>query len=566
MPRRDPRRAQARRKGRRLIVRAAGVPDLAGLAVSSVGEDPIDALEVRVDAWHRPKGWVGAPMLPGLRESAVAVDGAGARVELTAAEPMDPALLLAAAVRLLRPHPSGDRGPLLTFGPGLPGATGAFADGLVDVTSTAAATSHLRRCDSLVIGSAATSSDASVAALDRDRTVIVRESGGWTVTDADGAAIDHEVVVDPRVHRPMGRRSDAACVIADGRIESTADGDVLVATAPGLSLRITGDLHEDDVIALREVRGLRIAGGLPHRWGAQLAACGLVVDGSGFPPANEHLAWLSRSVEGSRHALRAHTPAAALDAWPTVSAVLVSHRPDHLAAILPQLARLSYPRLQVVIGRHGDGIDRSRLDEALAPVRAAHGDVLVVDLDGALPFGAAMQAASARADGDLITKLDDDDVYAPEHVWDLVIARMTSGAQLVGKALDWIHVASERTTAFRPVYAAEKFATFIAGGTMLISAADLAAVGGWRPVPKSIDRALIERVQMHGGLVYRTHGLGYVYVRRGDGHTAQVDDRHFLTKAVATWPGLIRDAALGTDLVIDRDLVVDTGASGGTPA
>lgn len=556
MPRRDPRRAQARRKGRRLIVRVTEVPDLAALAVSSVGEDPIDALEVKVDAWHRPKGWVGAPQLPGLRESAVAVDGAGARVDLVAAEAMDPALLLAAAVRLLRPHPTGDRGPLITLGPELPGSAASFADGLVDVTSTPAATSHLRRCDTLVVGDSGGAVDASVSALDRDRTVVVRESGRWTVTDSGGAAVDHEVVVDPRVHRPMGRRSDAACVIADGAVE----GDVLAIRAPGLDLRVTGDLTEGDVIALRAVRGLRIAGELPHRWGAQLAACGLVVDGNGFPPANEHLAWLSRSVEASRHALRAHTPAAALDAWPTVSAVLVTHRTDHLAAIGPQLARLSYPKLQVVIGRHGDAIDRAQLDAALAPVRAAHGEVVVVDLDGALPFGAAMQAACARADGDLLTKLDDDDIYAPEHLWDLVIARMTSGAQLVGKALDWIHVASERMTAFRPVYAAEKFATFVAGGTLLISAADLAAVGRWRPVPKSIDRALIERVQMHGGLVYRTHGLGYVYVRRGDGHTAQVDDRHFLTKAVATWPGLVRDPALGTDLVTDTDV------SGGTPA
>ena len=521
-----------RRKGSRLSITAPGVADIAGLAVSSVGEPAVDALEIRVEQWRRPKGWVGSSQLPGIREASVTADGTGARLDLRLLEPVDPALALAAAVRLLRPHPAGDRGPLVTLGPGLPASAGMLADTLVDVTTTPSATSHLRRCDTVVIGEGEASPDAS-------RRVVVRDRGRWTMTDDAGQSHEHEVVVDPHVHRPMGRRSDADCVIAEGVV----DGETLVIRGGGVDLRITGDLTEADVVALRAVRGLRLAGGLPHRWGAQLAACGLVVDGDGFPPGSEHLAWLTRSVASSRHALRAHTPAAALDAWPSVSAVLVTHRADHVPAIVAQLARLSYPRLQIVIGRHGDAFDPALLD----PLRASGVDLVVVDIDGALPFGAAMQVASARADGDLITKLDDDDRYAPEHIWDLVLARTTSGAQLVGKALDWIYVAAERTTSFRPVYAAEKYATFVAGGTLLISGADLAAIGGWRPVPKSIDRALIECVQLHGGLVYRTHGLGYLYVRHGAGHTAQVDDRHFLTKAVATWPGLVRHASLGTD-------------------
>jgi hypothetical protein len=146
-----------------------------------------------------------------------------------------------------------------------------------------------------------------------------------------------------------------------------------------------------------------------------------------------------------------------------------------------------------------------------------------------------------------LTKVDDDDYYGPDHIWDLVLARAYSGAPLVGKALDWIMVEPENVTVFRPEYAAEQYATFIAGGTMLISQADLRSVGGWRPVPRSIDRALIRRVQMEGGLVYRTHGLGYVYVRRAEGHTANARNEHFLTKTAARWPGLIRHEAFGTD-------------------
>jgi hypothetical protein len=172
--------------------------------------------------------------------------------------------------------------------------------------------------------------------------------------------------------------------------------------------------------------------------------------------------------------------------------------------------------------------------------------VAIHAIDGRHSLGEVLQTCSDRAEGALITKMDDDDFYGAEHIWDLVLAREYSGAQIVGKALDWIYVESKDTTAFRPTYAAEKYADFVAGGTILLSRADLNAVGGWRPVPKSVDRALLDRMLADGGLVYRTHGLGYVYVRHSAGHTASVKDEHFLTRTTSTHAGLIRHEAFGT--------------------
>jgi len=140
-------------------------------------------------------------------------------------------------------------------------------------------------------------------------------------------------------------------------------------------------------------------------------------------------------------------------------------------------------------------------------------------------------------------------------VWDLVVARMYSGANLVGKTLDNIYLASQDRTVFRPTYAAEKYATFVAGGTILISQGDLRELGGWRPVPKSVDRALLDRVLGQGGLVYRTHGLGYIYVRHGDAdsgasqiNTSQVSDSHFETKVESIAQGLNREVLRGYGL------------------
>ena len=505
-----------------------GVLAVAHLAITSIGSPPIRSVRVRVGTWRAPKGWVGDPRVAGVTEISVRPRRDGVEVNLSVIDPVDPSLLLAAVVRMLRPT-NLDVGPLMTLGPGLPPEAVSLAGWLTDAASIGSQpNAHLRRCDSLVI-----SDEAALADLPRSRTIVV-DGAGWRV-DGESRAVH----IDPAVHRPVGRRSIPSGIVA----EAVVDGGALILALPEGTVIVTGDLAPTDVHRLRSVSGVSARDPLPERWRAQLEASGVVViDGAAdFPEPDDALAWQSASVHARRSALRSTSPMGALASWPTVSVVLVTHRERFLDHALAQLARIEYPRLQVVIGLHGVEVD-DRTFDALQNVH----DVAVQRIPSTTPFGAALQLACDRADGTLVTKIDDDDHYAPEHVWDLVLARMYSGAQLVGKALDWIHVEAEDITAFRPVYPAESFATFVAGGTLLISKADLAAFGGWRPVPKSVDRALIEQVKRAGGLIYRTHGLGYVYVRHGDEHTAVVRDEHFLKENSSRWPGLISHEAFGT--------------------
>jgi Glycosyltransferase like family 2 len=525
-------RVRVRRGGSAWDVRADRVTDLQRLAVCSVATGSITHLDATVDRWRPPvPGWIGSPRLPGIRELGVEPKGNGVRVSLVLAEPMDAALVLAAAVRCLRPVPAGDLGPLLTFAPGLPAAAASLAGQLHDVLlADESRDAHVRRCDVLLVP------DIDSDRWPERRATVHMSADIWT---RDGHAFD--VDVDPTVHRPVGRRSVGATAVG----AATVHDRTVVIEAADARVVITGALGAAEATALRGV-GAVVADALPAAIAHQLSACGVVVspDAHALPDHDDHLAWQVASVDARRHALRQYGPAAALDAWPTVSVVLVTHRPDHLEHAFRQVAALRYPRLEIVVGAHGDRVDAARVWELAQEVPHP---VTVVAIDGGRTLGEALQVCSDRAEGALVTKMDDDDHYGPDHVWDLVLARQYSGAQVVGKALDWVYLESQDTTVFRPTYAAEKYADFVAGGTMLISRADLAAVGGWRPVPKSVDRALLDRVLADGGLVYRTHGIGYVYVRHSAGHTASVRDEHFLTKTTATHPGLIRHRAFGTE-------------------
>ena len=503
--------------------------DLQSLAVMSVGVATLSRLEVEVVRWRAPiEGWLGQPGASGIGGLQVEADGTGVAVRMEFTRSTDAAVALAAVVRMLTP--TGRReGAQLTFAPGLPETAGAMAGALHDVLPAEENRDpHVRRCDLLLVPD-----PQAAEQVERSTTVVV----GTEQWHRDGIPFD--VSVDPTVHRPIGRRSTVEHVVAT--VESPDSSRLRIAWTGGRVDAGPAGLGAGEVSALRAVDA--VLGVLPPRIERQLQACGvLVADSLQALPADD-LAWQVSSVHERRHALRQYGPTAVLDAWPTVSVVLATHRPDHLVHAFAQLARLRYPRLEVVIGAHGDRVDAAAVWELAQDLPVP---VTVLPIDASRTLGEALQACSERAEGELLTKMDDDDHYGAEHIWDLVLARQYSGAQIVGKTLDWIHVESHDTTAFRPVYAAEKYARFVAGGTMLISRGDLAAVGGWRPVPRSVDRALLDRVLDDGGLVYRTHGLGYVYVRRGSGHTASVRDEHFLTKTAATYPGLLAHEALGT--------------------
>ena len=80
----------------------------------------------------------------------------------------------------------------------------------------------------------------------------------------------------------------------------------------------------------------------------------------------------------------------------------------------------------------------------------------------------------------------------------------------------------------------------MAGGTLLLSRGLLREVGGFAPVPRHVDRRLLDDLARAGATVYRTHGLGYVLRRNPGGHTYDADLDAILdpSRLIARWPGL----------------------------
>lgn len=228
----------------------------------------------------------------------------------------------------------------------------------------------------------------------------------------------------------------------------------------------------------------------------------------------------------------------------SLSVLLATMRSEFVLDAVDMIAAQDFPSVQLVIGLHGDGFDAS-LDDAIR--ERCPGDVVIRRLSDDRPLGDVLHALADASDGSIVTKWDDDDWYGVDHLTDLVLALEYGGADLVGKAAEFVHLEGLGVTIRRFALGAERPSRTLAGGTLALSRDALHDAGGWqRDAPRGVDQLLIRAVHAAGGTTYRTHGFQYVLRRTatsGAGHTWGAGDDYFVGAAAEQWPGLALHAA-----------------------
>lgn len=350
-----------------------------------------------------------------------------------------------------------------------------------------------------------------------------------------------QVRIDPRVHRPLGRRQPAedtysatAAIIGDRLVVRTGERVWLDTPAAGpiTSSQYHGlfDVTDIDLSAIgtghaasTRVAELAAFGAVLHDAPSGLDLAGDLAGLITRPlPAIGFLDHMNRSLGQVRAVMRNHTAALSTGNWPSVSVILSTQRADLLPRILEQLAAQDHPNLEVVIGCHGY---RAPVRESLPEgVRDKVGPIL--EFDRSVIFGDVLAELSAAASGQFVSKVDDDDWYGPNHLTDMLTAWHYSQAQLVGRKLALVHLEETDTLVVRKFFV-EDYRFKVAGGASLIARADLAAIGGWRSQRRAIDRGLWTRLTDAGGLHYGCSGPGYIHVRHTLGHTWAVENDHF---------------------------------------
>ncbi|TDD15451.1 glycosyltransferase [Nonomuraea diastatica] len=381
--------------------------------------------------------------------------------------------------------------------------------------------------------------------------------------------------VDERLVNPQGfvttpSRGMASLAERDGRWSVLLDGKAVTSFAE------SGGVTDADVARLRQIRGVEVdwqrahsgplsavrvlaglaAAGVPlvsepaPRWAGALGdeLIGLIATS---PDLSDDLRREEHSIRLRRAALRTHGVAARWEqlgapapAPPLTSVLLATRRAGMVPFALRQVARQRGGRLEVILALHG--VPKGHPDVAAATA-AFEGPLTVYEADPRAVFGEVLNEAAARASGSFLLKMDDDDWYGPDFLPDLLLAHAYSGAQVVGTVPEFVYLSSIDVTVHRR-QATEQITSFVAGGTILAERSAFQAVGGFRPLRRSVDTQFQEALQAAGGQIYRTHGLGYI-LRRGPaaGHTWQEPIGTFLQRNRQQWRGFRPNALMAMD-------------------
>lgn len=249
------------------------------------------------------------------------------------------------------------------------------------------------------------------------------------------------------------------------------------------------------------------------------------------------------SVALRRAALRSHSPAErwrqigsalglAVPARPMVSVILATRRESWLEHGIAQVARQTYEPRELVVCLHGDEFAEGTAER----VRSLYpGEAKVLRVDGDLTLGDALNAGVEASEGELVTKMDDDDYYSTEHLWDLALALEYSGADLVGKAAEFVYLEEIDVTVRQLSRDAD---TRMAGGGMMARKGPLKEIGGWPLRSRGEDLHLVRRFTGAGRPIKRIPPHGYILNRHGIDHTWRPQVDYFLFRSEHTYRGL----------------------------
>ena len=179
---------------------------------------------------------------------------------------------------------------------------------------------------------------------------------------------------------------------------------------------------------------------------------------------------------GVRESGRARSRARPMvSASPSVSILLATSRPEMVTFAIEQMAAQQYPNVEILCGLHG--ISLPPPTRAQIAGIAPHAQLIEIGTDHDL--GQVLALLAERAAGDLVTKWDDDDWYATEHLLDLVAAMRYSGASVVASA-EYVCLSS-RSHATAVPESGRNVLTTIAGGTLMLTRSMLQAIEAGQP-------------------------------------------------------------------------------------
>ncbi|MEV0828710.1 glycosyltransferase family protein [Nonomuraea rubra] len=206
----------------------------------------------------------------------------------------------------------------------------------------------------------------------------------------------------------------------------------------------------------------------------------------------------------------------------SITVVLPTNRASQIEHAISSVAKQLHRPLQLVMVLHGLDIDPVVVADKAR--MAGITDVTVLPADASLSLGACMNLGIAAAEGELIAKMDDDNLYGEHYLSDLVRSFDYSDAEMTGKGAHYAYFEGSNTTMLRLPGLEHRYSWLVQGGTFL-GKADLFRTYPFADITRGEDTHLVRRLKEDGVKIYSADRFNFVYWRSADTamHTWQAD-------------------------------------------
>lgn len=224
----------------------------------------------------------------------------------------------------------------------------------------------------------------------------------------------------------------------------------------------------------------------------------------------------------SEQVVRSVVPALAQQpSRPTVSALVSTIRPHQIEHVFRTISSQIDVEVELVLLTHGFTLTQTQL--ALMKEKYGVYNVTMLTAARERSLGECLNDCVKAAGGEVLTKMDDDDYYAPHYLGDQLHALDFSGASVVGKQAHYMHLAEQESTILRFSDREHKWTRTVMGPTIM-ARNEVFLLNPFSDVRSGEDSRFLESVLNSSGTIYSSDRFNYCQQRSGVDHTWLVSD------------------------------------------
>jgi hypothetical protein len=218
---------------------------------------------------------------------------------------------------------------------------------------------------------------------------------------------------------------------------------------------------------------------------------------------------------------------------PKATIISATNRDEFIDNLYDSISHQTYPNLEIVIILNDNNMDIKKWKTKFNDLNR---DVQIIQVDEEHSLGYCLNKAIENSSGEIISKFDDDDYYAPEYLTDMVISMDYSNADLVGKSSHYIYFENNDLLALKTIGSGiETYSDFVAGATLVFKKEVYQKLEGFSDRNRGEDSDFLKRAKENGFILYSNDQYNYCCLRRKnkENHTWKIDDEDLLRNSTS---------------------------------